>query len=86
MAVELIDRGWFTNERIREYLGTANAASTPDIEDMVNDAPTADAVEVVRCKDCVHHNEISCLMNEWIQPGDGFCHLGERRTDDAQTD
>jgi len=38
--------------------------------------PTADVVEVVRCKECVRHN--SCNFEQY-QGLDGFCSLGERR-------
>lgn len=55
----------------------------------IQNTPTADVVEVVRCKDCVHHhtNE-SKPMYVWCEMVDGllsqnwFCADGERRTDD----
>lgn len=46
--------------------------------------PTVDAVEVVRCKDCIYHNDIFCKMNEWKQPDDGFCCYGERKVTDHE--
>lgn len=56
-----------------------------EIVDMINNAPTVDAVEVVRCKDCKYcknlTNGIACfcshnhaLVNLW-----GFCSYGERK-------
>lgn len=62
--------------------------------DDVWDAPTVDAVEVVRCKDCKHYREDSfwCDMNsrdrnEWFNwYPDDFCSYGERRTDVQATD
>lgn len=53
---------------------------------MVRDAPTIDAVEVVRCRDCKHwDNEddaqrCSYTHNglHWAKPDD-FCSYGERR-------
>lgn len=37
-----------------------------------------DAVEVVRCKDCVYQAE--CAFAEWLgRNGNGFCSSGERR-------
>jgi hypothetical protein len=55
--------------------------------DMVDDAPTVDAVEVVRCKDCKHYTEKRnkaydghyCeRIVEFVQPND-FCSYGEKR-------
>lgn len=50
----------------------------------IADAPTVDAVEVVRCKDCKNYNvyRLECHnghMNGYIGM-DGFCSYGERRT------
>lgn len=42
----------------------------------IADAPTVDAVEVVRCKDCVSHN--LCKF-EQFQGLNGFCSYGERK-------
>lgn len=46
-------------------------------------APTVDAVPVVRCKDCIHYNKSKrlCCVSGWVHDEDGFCNLGERRTD-----
>jgi hypothetical protein len=59
---------------------------------MVDDAPTVDAVEVVRCKDCKHYDNTEgicwCKLNSKFYPGgfdwhsfpeDGFCSYGERK-------
>ena len=43
---------------------------------ILQDAPTVDAVEVVRCKDCVSHN--ICKF-EQFQGLNGFCSYGERK-------
>ena len=43
---------------------------------ILQEAPTIDAVEVVRCKDCVSHN--ICKF-EQFQGLDGFCSYGERK-------
>ena len=50
----------------------------------VDDAPTIDAVEVVRCKDCKHSmdkhvmGQRKCmLLNCWLED-DAFCSYGER--------
>lgn len=61
------------------------------IEDCIDNAPTVDAVEVVRCKDCKHYMEyplnkvdkrMCCyvhLLTPHFTPEDGFCSYGERR-------
>ena len=57
----------------------------------INDAPTIDAVEVVRCKDCKNRGEI-CSMRYIEMVGEderihdystdnGYCSWGERRKD-----
>lgn len=57
--------------------------------EIVDDAPTVDAVEVVRCKDCVHENMTTCPLC-WIENhtmhfinhnSDDFCSCGERRSE-----
>ena len=72
------------------------------VDDMrieIEDAPTVDAVEVVRCKECKHYDNSEgicwCHLNSKFFPGgfdwhgfpeDGFCSYGERRTDDGKAD
>ena len=63
------------------------------IEDMINEAPTIDAVPVVRCKDCrwwgtkwkmkaplVEYGDCLHLKDTSIK-SDFFCAFGERRED-----
>ena len=50
--------------------------------DDVKNAPTIDAVEVVRCKDCKHYDgsysyPICCRWEETIKPDD-YCSYGEK--------
>ena len=57
----------------------------------LNEAPTVDAVEVVRCKDCKHlkygyqfYNPLGISLNNdgdayVLVDGDDFCSCGERR-------
>ena len=53
-------------------------------------APTIDAVEVGRCKECIHHKEhprpipthVWCERVDGLLPTDWFCGAGARRTDD----
>ena len=70
--------------------------ATQDCIEAVIEAPTADLVEVVRCKDCKfwgipHANDIEkshycCRDNMWCMPlrfADDFCSYGERRANDG---
>lgn len=55
----------------------------------VNETPTADVVEVVRCKDCRYRTDYGkseqalwfCDANEHWCRDDDFCSSGERRND-----
>ena len=58
---------------------------------ILQEAPTVDAVEIVRCKDCKHY-EIhkpkvleNCERNGYIIPmkPDDFCSYGERKDGDG---
>ena len=57
-----------------------------DVIEMLEALPSADAVKVVRCKDCKWFNNIGCaieIMDESDKPHeDDFCSFAERRTDD----
>lgn len=59
-----------------------------DLDEVLNDAPTADVVEVVRCKDCIHWGGItfgqvcrkfSGLETKIYMGADRYCSYGERR-------
>ena len=46
----------------------------------IDNAPTIDAVPVVRCKDCFLYGE--CKAAEWYgENGNGYCSVGGRRKD-----
>ena len=61
-------------------------------EEMLEDAPTVDAVPVVRCKDCKHGRKSQhqdgnnpywvCLNWDSGTDEDGYCHHGEREDDE----
>lgn len=52
------------------------------IAQLLDEQPTADVVEVVRCKDCKYHAEFSSKCNKLhltpMRPND-YCSYGERR-------
>ena len=52
------------------------------IDSILFEFPTADVVEVVRCKDCKWRDESTCLIHGAIWKDNDFCSQGERRTDD----
>ena len=58
----------------------------------IKDAPTVDAVEVVRCKDCKYwrrDTDHTCKEHSLVSPmlADGFCSRGKRKDgDNVQTD
>lgn len=62
-----------------------NSSFWLEIEAMINDTPTINAIEVVRCKDCRYRYEEDCPMYyiEWytIDEGDGFIDDNYREYD-----
>ena len=65
------------------YYGERCVVDWDDIES----APTVDAVEVVRCKDCRFYRKPFCILNDnkngWLnhELPEHFCSHGERETD-----
>lgn len=54
-------------------------------------APTIDAVEVVRCRECKHSDSVTtpegkvyCVALDEYFPADGFCHKGEKMDGGAE--
>ena len=52
--------------------------------ELVEDAPTVDAVPVVRCKDCKSFSHGYCRFHDakFVRP-DGYCYWGERKDGDG---
>ena len=60
-----------------------------DVENLLLNAPTVDAVPVVRCRDCIHYFSGACLkiysdgnvsQDAWQERNeDDFCSYGERK-------
>lgn len=75
-------------ERLLRY-DFLSALNEDERVDELNRVPSADVVEVVRCKDCKHHEEL--LNNNdgnvvcWVHDIDvvvdrnGYCNCGERK-------
>ncbi len=87
-------------DNIDEWLDTVGTALIgrglsyyAELQGCIEDAPTVDAVPVVRCKDCKHHHweqepcrgktEHYCALHKGLVPveRDTFCSYGERITD-----
>ena len=54
----------------------------------IDTAPTVDAVEVVRCKDCAvpHNRWTGCpKLNGLVTPPDFYCGCGERKDHEIQS-
>ena len=59
----------------------------------INESPTIDAIQVVRCKDCINnilgenYNPLARHKRDCIfKPDNWFCADGERRNDDKEAD
>ena len=85
--LDLIDRSAY----LKEYWNGVNSDELRTFQDIyrsISNAPTVDAVEVVRCKDCLYweeyDGEMFCLCNVNLMTdtaADDFCSYGERRAD-----
>lgn len=64
-----------------------SASMFKKIRQRINAAPAVDAVEVVRCKDCIHYEKTMLYSECWHELGminvydDCYCSRGERRSD-----
>lgn len=87
------EREYLLIDDIRSYVSVPTITVAQGIE-MIKSLPTADVVEIVRCKDCVYYLNSSekCDLidtrlhfyetaNTWT--GDCFCCWGERRVKDG---
>ena len=68
----------------------AKVTSAYEAQDIINSAPTIEAVNVVRCKDCkfwgtqtmqFNNNLVIACCKQWMQYSrmNGYCHNGERK-------
>lgn len=62
---------------------TGYALSADEVATAVENAPTVDAVSVVRCKDCKwwNSNKETCIEIGGLWRSSDFCSWGERRED-----
>lgn len=74
------------NESDYEFGGNQALDYVADI--LIEDAPTIDAVEVVRCKDCKYSKHLKqypkvntwkCTLTDVVYRADDYCSYGERK-------
>lgn len=84
--MRLIDANELIAEYDRVHIGEPGKARK-----LMEEAPTVDAVEVVRCKDCIHDNMTTCPLC-WIENhtmefinhnAEDFCSYGERKNEQS---
>ena len=79
-------------EECFKFTNDVSRSAMAFVQGQINAAPTADVVEVVRCRDCKfwgipHANDIEkahycCRDNMWCMPlrfADDYCSYGKRR-------
>lgn len=70
-----------------DVLPKAYCAGWNGLVNLIEDAPTIDAVPVVRCKDCVKRETVLCPLETYddfpwrASREDDFCSYGERRSE-----
>lgn len=71
-------------ESIDSKYGNDNESliSQPSVLDLIEEQPTVDAVDVIRCKDCIWHETLSwvdyCIEFDTETKLDDFCSRGEK--------
>ena len=68
-------------EHFTRYHDTDQIALIDMVCDDIEEAPTVDAVEVVRCKDCIDHDrcEVEDLLVKLLRIENAYCAAGERK-------
>ena len=84
---EILIKKIFPYDIVDKRLYSINAKA---IYEAIKEAPTADFVDVVRCKDCKHYQNDTFFGQGWCNgrrvEKDGFCSHGERRDHEKQAD
>lgn len=75
-----------TREAIRETCRNLNYLTPPvyQLTGAIDKVPSADVVEVVRCKNCKHlYKDGECPLRTWFtHDEDDYCSYGERKEDE----
>ena len=74
--------------RINHIWNCTTNAEGKGLGEIIDDIPTVDVVEVVRCKDCIHNHtkswnqgkrdNPSCHFTDLIRSNEFYCGFGER--------
>lgn len=91
-AYKHILKGWLSETYSGRYGSEDEGAAIFRCICQLDDAPTVDAVPVVRCRDCKRwqrHSEVNrdygdCRRYSSTMRYDDFCSQGERRTDNGK--
>ena len=75
----ITERNYITPDNAHD-IGMCNGLSLAHA--LVLIAPTVDAVEVVRCKDCKHYKSITCSCGCHCVSDNWYCADGERKEND----
>ena len=84
---------WYSVSKEGQFMRGATTEDNPfihyyDGEEIIKNAPTVDAVEVVRCRECKHRGTDDCIFHIKGEPADeelllkldnDFCSYGERK-------
>ena len=75
-------------DKLLEVLNKKSVPFNANVNDAILTAPTVDAVEVVRCKDCKYSKHLKqypkvntwkCTLTDVVNRADDFCSYGERK-------
>lgn len=86
-TVRLIDADKIRNKLKQKEINPATIFINEVLIGLLDDAPTVDAVPVVRCEDCLHNSLNRKCGNAYCNLGielyqlDDYCSCGERRED-----
>ena len=75
-------------ENLDQYSDLAAAlGDVQTVRDILSDAPTIDAVPVVRCRECIHRDGTPGQPNILCgqMHDDDFCSYGQRKEDEHET-
>lgn len=72
-------KGHFPQDEDWDYPVNTNSR----VVEIIDNAPTVDAVEVVRCKDCLYRDGNACdYSTVYVRPN-GYCQWGRRKEDET---
>lgn len=84
----LIDADKLKNAKFNDSSVPFKRGWNDAIDTIVDNAPTVDAVEVVRCKDCKYSKHLKqypkvntwkCTLTDVVYRADDYCSYGERK-------